>query len=176
MQGRNNVTETSKIAKRRVKRNEGAMKPSKQICRSPNQGDLLSTGESKGKGNYPGIHDIYACFSDRPFPPGNLALMHDILIQPWICAPDTHYSWVGQGSVECKFAWHFHTSTWPAVVIDPRPSDLWSSKVQQKSNSIHLATCSLAPKLKTPAATCWRKNTLQKIQEQETGSYRHSWQ
>ena len=84
----------------------------------------------------------YTCSSDFTFPLavgayGSLQL----LIQPWICAPGTHYGWVDQGSVEyevCPTLLHMastsnrtpdllilsptpyplgHVLTWPRVII-----------------------------------------------------------
>ena len=40
------------------------------------------------------------------------------LIQPWICAPGTHYGWVDRGTVEYEVCQYFYT--WPAVGIEPQ--------------------------------------------------------
>ena len=70
-----------------------------------------------------------------PFPwQGRRQCSLQLLIQPWICAPGTHYGWVDQGGVNTKFAWRLYT--WPALGIKPQTLWYW---VQCP---IHLATCS----------------------------------
>ena len=36
----------------------------------------------------------------QTLPQGGRQFSLQLLIQPWICAPSTHYGWVNQGSVE----------------------------------------------------------------------------
>ena len=59
-------------------------------------------GESTGKGSCleSRIHDN-ACSTDFTSPwQGGRQCNLQLLIQPWICAPGTHYGWVDLGSVE----------------------------------------------------------------------------
>ena len=48
-----------------------------------------------------------------------------LLIQPWICAPGTHYDRMDRGSVQGEVAQHFYT--WPALESNLIPSDLESN-------------------------------------------------
>ena len=53
-----------------------------------------------------------------------------LLIQPWICAPGTHYSWVDQGSVEyevCSTLPHMASTgnrTTDLLILSPMPYPL----------------------------------------------------
>ena len=55
------------------------------------------------------------------------------IIQPWICAPGTHYSWVDRCSVEYEVGWHLHMAS-----TGNRTPDFWS----WVQCPIHLVTCS----------------------------------
>ena len=73
----------------------------------------------------------YTCSSDFTFPLavgayGSLQL----LIQPWICAPGTHYGWVDRGSVEyevCPTLLHMASTgnrTPDLLILSPTPYPL----------------------------------------------------
>ena len=51
-----------------------------------------------------------------------------LLIQPWICAPDTHSSWLDRGSENVKFAPLHKTSTGnrtpDLLILSPTPYPL----------------------------------------------------
>ena len=98
-----------------------------------------TTWLGKGKGN--GIclesrYPRYTCSADFTFPLevgayGSLQLS----IQPWICAPGTHYGWVDRGSMEyevCPTLLHMASTgnrTPDLLILSPK-------------RPIHLATCS----------------------------------
>ena len=93
---------------------------------------LLKSLTTKGKGiclesRYP----RYTCSSDFTFPLavgayGSLQLS----IQPWICAPGTHYGWMDQGSVEyevCSTLLHMASTgnrTPDFLILSPTPYPL----------------------------------------------------
>ena len=97
-------------------------------CHSP----LSDYHKGKGKGiclesRYP----RYTCSSDFTFPLavgayGSLQLS----IQPWICAPGTHYGWVDRGSVEyevCPTLLHMASTgnrTPDLLILSPTPYPL----------------------------------------------------
>ena len=58
-----------------------------------------------------------------------------LLIQPWICAPGTHYSRVDRGSVEYEVC-VILLYTWPVLEIEPQTFWSWVHR------PVHLATCS----------------------------------
>ena len=65
-----------------------------------------------------------------PFPwQGGCHSSLQLLIQPWICAPGTHYGWVDQGSVEYKVCQHYYTwasgnPTPDLLILSPMPYPL----------------------------------------------------
>ena len=95
-------------------------------------GRIIFPAKGKGKGiclesRYP----RYTCSSDFTFPLavgayGSLQL----LIQPWICAPGTHYGWVDRGSVEyevCPTLLHMASTgnrTPDLLILSPTPYPL----------------------------------------------------
>ena len=92
--------------------------------------------KGKGKGVGKGIclesrYPRYTCSSDFTFPLavgayGSLQLS----IQPWICAPGTHYDWVDRGSVEyevCSTLLHMASTgnrTPDLLILSPTPYPL----------------------------------------------------
>ena len=106
-------------------------------CRMQTFGAFTSKVDGKGKGSC--LESITTHVQQTlPFPwQGGHQFSLQLLIQPWICTPGTHYGWVDQGSVEYDVCTDTstHGQHWES---NPTPSDLESNAL---STGPHAPMC-----------------------------------